>query len=334
MVMNLDELKALQPVVMTQLQTIFEKNRIGHAYIFDGEKDTGKEEVATYFIRLLLCDEPLNNVPCGTCRHCKRIDSGNHPNVTHIHPDGQYIKIDQIRELISEMTKTGFEEGRKVYIIHDAERMNVASSNTLLKFLEEPEGLVTAILLTSNYQSILPTIQSRCQHIKFSSIPKHILRQKLQQEGITESMSATISMMTNSVEKGLELAKNEQFALARKTVLKLVETVGKNVHEALLIVYDEWLPNFKEKYEFEQALDLLLYAYRDIVAIKANLEADCTFPDMRQVWKSIALHSTYDCLSNQMQAILQARQNLERNMNRTLLMEQLMLKLQEGYTFV
>lgn len=334
MAMNLDELKALQPLVMTRLQTLFEKSRIGHAYIFDGEKDTGKVEVTTFFVKLLLCEHPINNAPCDTCRNCNRIESGNHPNVKHIQPDGQYIKIDQIRELISEMTKTGFEEGRKIYIIHEAERMNIPSSNTLLKFLEEPEGLVTAILLTSNYQSILPTIQSRCQHIKFSSIPKAILRKKLEQQGVTNSLASTICMVTNDLETGLKLAGDEQFAHVRKTVLKLVETVNQNVHEALLIVYDDWIPNFKEKHEIEQALDLLLYAYRDIVAIKTNPEAICTFPDMVQVWKSIALVSTYDRLSNQMQAILQARHNLERNMNRTLLMEQLMLKLQEGYTFV
>ena len=71
--------------------------------------------------------------------------------------------------LIFNMTKKGYEAGRKIYIISRADRMNVAAANTLLKFLEEPEGDVTAILLTDSYQSILPTIQSRCQRIIFSS---------------------------------------------------------------------------------------------------------------------------------------------------------------------
>lgn len=147
-------------------------------------------------------------------------------------------------------------------------------------------------------------------------------------------MASTVSQVTNSLEKGLALAQDEQFALARKTVLKLVETVRKNVNEAMLIVYDEWLPNVKDKSDFELSLDLLLLAYRDIVAIKANPESSCTYPDMVDTWKEIALTSTFEQLSNQMQAILQARQNVGRNMNRTLLMEQLMLKLQEGYSFV
>ncbi len=331
---NVEELKVLQPVVMKQLQTIFEKNRTGHAYIFDGEKGTGKKEIALFFIKLLLCLNPSKNVPCETCRNCKRIETGNHPNVKQIEPDGQFIKIDQIRDLISGMTKTSMEAGRKIYVLHHADRMNTSSANTLLKFLEEPEGSVTAILLTESYQSILPTIQSRCQHIKFAAIPREFLLKQLQEQGITFSMASTVSMLTNNLETAISLAHDEQFAHARKTVLKLVETVRKNVHEALLVVYEDWLLSFKEKEEIERALDLLLFAYRDIVAIKANPQSSCTYPDMVQSWKEIALHTTYDRLSDQLQAILQARQNLQRNMNRSLLMEQLMLNLQEGYTFV
>ena len=331
---NTEKLIKLQPVVMKQLQTIFEKNRTGHAYIFDGAKGTGKKEVALFFVKLCVCLNVSKNVPCETCRNCKRIDSGNFPNLLQIEPDGQFIKIDQIRELISEMTRTGFEEGRKFYIIQHADRLNNSSANTLLKFLEEPEGEVTALLLTEAYQSILPTIQSRCQHVKFSDIPLDILMDQLQAQGISYSMASTVSHVTNSLETAISLANDEQFAHGRRTVLKLVEAIKKNIHEALFIVYEDWLPSFKEKSEIEQALDLLLFAYRDIVAVKADLKSVLVYPDMLASFREIALHSTYEQLSNQMQAILHARQNLQRNMNRTLMMEQLMLNLQEGYTFV
>lgn len=334
MVRKVDELQLVQPIVMKQLQTIYEKNRMAHAYIFDGEKGTGKRDVMTFFVKLLLCEHPADNVPCETCRHCIRVDSGNHPNVKQVEPEGQFIKIDQIRDLIAEMMMTGVESGRKIYILHHADKLNTASANMLLKFLEEPDGEVTAILLTEQLQSILPTIRSRCQHIKFSKVPRQILMERLMEQGVTHSMASTVSMVTNEFETALALTKEEQFAHARKTVLKLVEVVKNNVHEALLLVHEEWLPSFKEKAEIEQALDLLLFAYRDIVAIKANPDAACTYPDMLHVFKEMALHTTYERLSSQMQAVLQARANLQRNMNRTLLMEQLMLNLQEGYTFV
>src|SRR5690606_22747358 len=105
------------------------------------------------------------------------------------------------------------------------------------------------------------------------------------------------------------LANDEQFAHVRKTVLKLVEAVKKNIHEALFLVYEDWIPSLKEKSEIEQALDLLLFAYRDIVAVKADLKSVLVYPDMLASFKDIALHSSYEQLSNQMQAILQARQN-------------------------
>lgn len=329
-----DELMQLQPVVMKQLQTIVEKNRLAHAYIFEGEKGTGKRDVVSFFMKLLLCGNLSENVPCETCRNCRRIDSGNHPNIWQVEPDGQFIKIDQVRDLVAEMKMTGVEEGKKIYVLHHADKLNVASANMLLKFLEEPDGQVVAILLTEQIQSIIPTIRSRCQHIKFANIPRNTLLQQLVEQGVTNSMAASVSMLTNDIDTAYALANDEQFVLARKTVLKLVEVVHQNVHEALLFIHGEWLPLFKEKEEMELALDLLLFAYRDIVAIKADQQAMCTYPDMYQRFNEMALLLTYEKLSRQMQSILQARTNLNRNMNRALLMEQLMLNLQEGYTFV
>ena len=331
---TIEELTKLQPVVMKQLQTIVDKDRLAHAYIFEGEKGTGKRDVVSFFMKLLLCGNLSENVPCETCRNCRRVDSGNHPNIWQVEPDGQFIKIDQIRDLVAEMKMTGVEEGKKIYVLHHADKLNIASANMLLKFLEEPDGQVVAILLTEQIQSIIPTIRSRCQHIKFAKAPRTMLMDQLVEQGITNSMASTTSMVTNDLETAIALANDEQFVLARKTVLKLVEIVHQNVHEALLYIHEEWLPLFKEKEDMELALDLLLFAYRDIVAIKANQQAKCTYPDMYQRFNEMALVLTYEKLSRQMQSILQARTNLNRNMNRTLLMEQLMLNLQEGYTFV
>ena len=152
--------------------------------------------------------------------------------------------------------------------------------------------------------------------------------------GITQSMAATVSMMTSDLEEAFSLAKDDAFALSRKTVLKLVEATFKNVHEAMLVVHEDWLPLFKEREQVEMALDLLLFAFRDIVAVKANPEAMCTYPDLVPTWKDAALHTTFNKLSAQLQAILNARKQLQSNMNKTLMMEQLMLNLQEGKSFV
>lgn len=328
------QLMALQPVVMKQLQTIYAKNRLAHAYIFEGEKNTGKRDVVTFFVKLLLCEQPTDNVPCETCRNCRRVGSGNHVNVKQVEPEGTQIKIDQIRDLISEMKMVGVEEGRKIYVIYHADKLNTSSSNMLLKFLEEPEGDVTAILVTEQIQAMLPTIRSRCQHIKFASLPRKVLFDELVARGMNQSMAATVSMVTNSIDAAFKLEADEQFARMRKTVLKLVKLVRKNVHEAMFVLQDEWLPHFSEKEEMELALDLLLFAYRDILSIKANPDELITYPDQYNDLQKIAYQTSYERLSQDMQAIIQARANLNRNMNRNLLMEQLMLSLQEGYIFV
>jgi len=331
---SIEDVERLQPTVVKQLQTIVTKNRIGHAYILEGAKGTGKVKVMQFFVQLLFCEDVVNNVPCETCRSCKRLKSFNHLNFMQLQPDGQFIKKGQVDELVHALSKTTIEKQRKIYVIHHADQLNASAANTLLKFLEEPQSEITAILLTDKMHALLPTIRSRCQQLSLSPMPMAILKQKLIQEGITDSMASTVSKMTNQVEEAINLAKDEQFGLVRKSVLKLVEASGRSVQDALMCIHEDFGPLLKEKEQAEQALDLLLFAYRDIVAIKASPIADCTFPDMISYWKQIALQTTYEQLSKQLEMILHAKQNLHKNMNRTLMMEQLMLNLQEGFTFV
>lgn len=317
-------------MVMKRLQGAYAKDRMAHAYLFEGPAGSGITEVTHFFVKLLLCEHPVQNVPCETCRSCQLYNSGNHPSIVFIEPDGQNIKIDQIRELIFNMNKTGFSTGRKIYVIQDADRMNNASANALLKFLEEPEMNVTAILLTERLNAIMTTIRSRCQLVSFQPLSRPKMMERLVGDGMTASLAATVSMLTQNLDEAKELAADEAFIQQRKVVLKLVEAVNSNVHEALLLLQSEWLPVFKEKEDTERGLDMLLFAYRDIASVKAGLETARTYPDMDELWKQMALQRSYPVLSKQLQAVLQAKQQLPRNMNRTLLMEQLMLNLQEG----
>lgn len=327
-------LQSQQPVV-DKLTMIHKRQRIGHAYIFDGSHGAGKEAIAQYFTKLLLCLDPKENVPCETCHSCKRIDSGNHPNVVMIRPDGQDIKKDQMSELIMKMTKKGYEEGRKVYIIVNAERMNASAANTLLKFLEEPEGSVTALLLTDSYPAILPTIQSRCQRISLQPMNRGESMENLVEKGITTSMAATVTMMTANVEAAYGLAQEDSFVQRRKLVLKLVEAIEqRSSGEALLFIQTDWMPSMKEKKDCEQGLDLLLFAYRDIVAVKAGLEETMAYPDQLELFTGHSVKNTYNRLTVKIDAILQAKKRLHQNMNRTLLLEQLVLTMQEGLLFV
>ena len=106
---------------------------------------------------------------CGHCVSCKKIDDGNHPDVKIVEPDGQFIKIDQIRELQHDLQFRPFEGKKRVFIIDSADKMGLPAANSILKTLEEPPRDSILILVTANLHSLLPTIASRSQRLSFSS---------------------------------------------------------------------------------------------------------------------------------------------------------------------
>lgn len=318
----------LQPRLVAQVTRMKENDRLGHAYLFTGESGSGKLASAHYLIQLTLC-EAGENVPCETCRACRLVKSGNHLNVHHLEPDGQFIKREQVDQLIHELSKTAREKGRKFYVIQEAHRMNASSSNALLKFLEEPTSDVTALLLTEQPHALLPTIRSRCQQMALQPISPDLVKEQLMAQQVSESMASTVSRLVPSVEEGLALIEEEEFGLARKGVLKLIEALERGTAHALVQAHEHVIPLLKDKEKADRILDLLLFAYRDIIAIKANPMSTCTFPDKKAFWEQLAMKSTFEQLTYQLEYIMKARRRLHQNANRTLLMEQLVIELRE-----
>lgn len=317
-----------QPRLVAQITRMIQNERLSHALLLTGDQGTGKLAVAHFIIQLTLCENP-QNVPCETCRPCRLVTSGNHLNVHTIEPDGQFIKRAQIDQLIHELSKTARESSRKFYIVHDAHRMNASSANALLKFLEEPTSEVTAILLTNQPHALLPTIRSRCQQMTLQPVPPEQLKVQLIEQNVSESMASTVSKLASSLEDALAMVEEEEFGLARKGVLKLMEALERGTAHALVQAHEHVIPLLKDKEKAERVLDLLLFAYRDIVANKANPGSSSTFPDKSALWEQIAMRSTFEQLTYQLEHIMKARRRLHQNANRTLLMEQLVIELRE-----
>lgn len=182
-----DELTMMQPVVMKIFSKSVRENRLSHGYLFEGTRGTGKKRTALWLAQSLFCLESTETeLACGKCTNCTRIASHNHPDVHLLEPDGASIKIDQVRALKQELSKRGMESDQKVVIIYDAEKMTVQSANSLLKFIEEPEGGLLLLFLTTNPGQILPTIQSRLQPVTFKSLTFDSLLASLTAAGISE----------------------------------------------------------------------------------------------------------------------------------------------------
>lgn len=309
------------------LQNSINKGRISHAYMIQGARGTGKEEIAVLLAKVLFCEQLSGTEPCNQCSACRRIDSRNHPDVHWIEPEGQSIKLDQIRHLQKEFTYSGVESDQKVYIIKGAETLTTNAANRILKFLEEPSRKTTAIMLTENGQAMLPTIRSRCQLIELKPLSSTFFQKQLAESGVSESNAKLLSALTNNLDEALSMNQDEAFAQARKLVLQLIENLTSAHDDAYLFIHQQWLPFFKERNEQELGLDFLLLAFKDLLYSHfGNEEKMVMFqPGDARLEKASLSFSEVKLLKN-MNAVLQAKRLLKQNVQPTLVMEQLSLQ--------
>lgn len=185
------------------------QNKTLHSYLFIGIEGIGKRLIAKEFAKMLLCLN--NNKYCNQCKSCIEFDSNNNPDYSFIEPDGNNIKIEQIRELQKKVQEKPIISEKKVYIINDADKMTQEAQNCLLKTLEEPPEFVTIILIGSNENLFLSTIKSRCMILHFNEIEnnqiKEFLRENYSIENINENV---LDIFQGSIGKAILLKDREQ----------------------------------------------------------------------------------------------------------------------------
>ena len=230
-------LEIYQPQAAKMLQNGILSHRVSHAYLFEGPKGTHKLATALLFAQRMLCLHPLeDNEPCGECTNCIRIEHQTHPNVFMIKAEGEQIKKDQIKNLIQEFSRLSVEQGPRIYIIDEAERMNQEASNTLLKQMEEPLTDIYAVLLTSNSNSLLKTIVSRAQLIHFKPIARHLIKSMLLEEGYSELISNVIPEYTNNIDEAKKIAESKDLMTILETVIDIYRIAGKK-NESMVICF-------------------------------------------------------------------------------------------------
>lgn len=164
-----EELKKHQPIAYRILQNALKRKNTAHAYLFTGEKGTPKKESAYLLAQSLLCSNvDENGYACETCDECQRLMHGNYADLIYVDGVKNSIKKKDILSIQEQFSKTNLEQyGKKVYILDGVENATPVAMNALLKFLEEPEGDVLAILLCESEEHVLETIVSRCLTIPF-----------------------------------------------------------------------------------------------------------------------------------------------------------------------
>lgn len=254
-------------------------DQVSHSYLFVGNSGIGKKMIAKEFAKGILCLDEENKY-CDNCKSCLEFDSNNNPDFSIIEPDGNVLKIDQIREMQKKVQEKPIISKRKVYIINNADKMKSEAQNALLKTLEEPPEFVTIILVGENENAFLATIKSRCMILHFNSISNQDMEKYLKNNyniDVTENM---LDVFHGSIGKAIELKdKQEDY--------KVIESAIDNIEKEDLIDFTkklEILYNSKDEiFDMLDYINILLLKkakenikYTDCIKIVENTKRRIT----------------------------------------------------------
>ena len=258
--------------IKEMLTKSIENDTLSHSYLFIGIQGIGKKLIAKEFAKKILC---LEKKPVDNCKSCMELEGNNHPDFMCIEPEGNSIKIEQIRFLQKKIQEKPIISNRKVYIIDDADTMTTEAQNCLLKTLEEPPEFATIILIGNNENAFLPTIKSRCMILTYQPIEEKEIQQYMQTHyGITNMTSNQLAMFQGSIGKAILLKdKQEQY----HKIEDMIAGLNKN---DLLTIMQLAEPLYKAKDEIFEILEyiniLLLklakenYLYTNCIEIVEN----------------------------------------------------------------
>ena len=248
-----------------------QNDKTSHSYLFVGIDGIGKKMVATEFAKILLC---LNETRyCNKCKSCIEFDSNNNPDFLCIEPDGNSIKIEQIRYLQKKIQEKPIISNKKVYIINDADKMTVEAQNCLLKTLEEPPEYATIVLIGSNENAFLTTIKSRCMIIHFNKIENIEIKRYLEENYAISNISENmLEIFQGSIGKAISLKdkKNEYTEIENIVeninkkniidILQMSEIIYKSKDEILEIldyINIILLKKAKENYKYTKCINIV-----------------------------------------------------------------------------
>ena len=260
---------ALQPEITARFASLIERGTLAHAYLLVGNVNMGTVALATEVALRLFCPhQDDQGHPDRTCPECQRVLSGNHPDVVVARPEGRQIKVDQVRYLKAEFSKTGVEGEKKVFIIEGAETLTGSAANSLLKFIEEPGPGVYIFLLTPNKNAVLQTVQSRCQVIELRPLPSEMVKEQLQEAGVPEYLGPLAAGMGLSAKQGASLMEDDWLPTSVKLVFDWFKEVASGDPLSFVDVQTGFLKQGSDRAKQLVLLDLVTMVWRDALLLK------------------------------------------------------------------
>ena len=228
--------------IIAHFKSSIETGNVAHAYIISGDAGSGKKALAYAFAETLEC-EAGGTEACGTCQSCLQVSTGNYPDIiTVTHEKPNLISVDEVRDqLINTIDIKPYKGKYKIYIIPDAELLNVQAQNAMLKTIEEPPAYAVILLLTTNLDKLLETVKSRCLKLQTKPIrERDVLAYLTNVMGLTkEKAYFCLDFAQGNLGKAIKLAGNDEYAAIVDSVVGVlahidemdVETLGKAVKD-------------------------------------------------------------------------------------------------------
>lgn len=302
-----------QPEISALFLHLIETNHLQHAYIFEGVAGTGKLEMAYWVAQKLYCQDPSEDgSPCSKCNQCLRIHQGDHPDVTTLEPDGLSIKVDQVRAIKEEFSKSGMETRRKILIVKDMEKMTTNAANSLLKFIEEPDGEITIMLLTTEVQQLLPTIVSRAQIIHFPIRDISIRLEDILEKDVPKEYATILAYLTQDTDYAVEIHESEDFHAIVETVWKWFLHLNKDEDQAFVFVQTDVMTYGSDRQQAALILDLLILIYRDLTALQFDQQRVLAFSKHEAKLREMTSMSLQVKLSDILVLLLDGKKKLSR----------------------
>lgn len=310
-----------QERVLSWLKAAISQNRLANSYLFVGPEGVGKATVAINLAKVLNCLSQREGDACEVCTSCKKINKGIHPDILFIKPEGQVIKIEQIRNIQRSLSFKPLATKRRVIIIDKAEAMPAPSANAFLKTLEEPPLDAIFILIAQDKHTLLSTIASRCQVVPFSPLRSSVIENFLKNQGHNPISAQILAQLSSgSLKYAVKLGQRELPINLFKMWLEKKVSIPEILETAHTMAD-------KDIGELFNLLEIYQSLWRDLLLFKIGCK-QFIINKLKDLETAVSNWGVQDILDI-MEGVEQAKQRLKQNVQKRLILEELGLNLIE-----
>lgn len=265
-----------------------------HAYLFLGARHVGKSTVARTFAKAMLCEEDVAQKPCGVCRPCRLIDSGNHPDFQLIQPrdkDGNpdrengLLRVEQAAHIIQDSVLSPLNSRYKIFVIQEMHQAHPSFANKLLKTLEEPPAHVIFCLTAPDRASLLPTIVSRCQVCELRALPLETIESALRSDWQVDADEARLlaRLSTGRLGWAVEQLDNKNMLQKRQDDLETLYQLTR-AGRVERLAFAEKLSSVRNDRQLFGMIELWVLWWRDVLLAQSGyMDACCNVDKQAEI---------------------------------------------------